>query len=302
MNKVNTLWEEKYRPKILDEYVCSEDIKEKLEQYIDEQDIPHLILYGDAGGGKTTLAKLLANNIKCDYIYINASDENGIDVVRTKIKNFAGVASFNPLKIIHLDEGDALTPEAQDALKSIVEIYSAKTRFIFTTNHFHKLIPQIKSRCTIFEIKPDDKNNVADRLIDILNKEEIEFDNKDVASIIRTHFPDIRACIRTLQHNVVKNKLVLTELNVLSDVIKSIIQSIKKPSAGTWKSIRQTISDNSIRNFIPLYKEIYNSVESFKNPEEVVIMLSEHEFQDYFVPDKEINFMACLSKILKIVK
>lgn len=304
MNKVNSLWEEKYRPSTLDEYICDDKTKQKLQEYIDKNDIPHLIFYGDAGSGKTTLAKLLMNNIICDKLYINASDENGIDTVRTKIKNFAAVSSFNQIKIIHLDEGDQLTVDAQDALKAIMEMYSAKTRFIFTTNHIHKFTEPIQSRTTRININPSDKKEVAQRLSEIADAENVEYDVKDIVKIIKEHFPDIRRCIRVLQQNVRDNKLVLTDLNLTTEIADQVVQILLGTGSKRWVEIRQAISDNSVRQFTPIYKYLFNNIDLYSRgkAEEITITLAEHEYYDYFMPDKEINFMACISKILKTFK
>ena len=140
MKKEHTLWIEKFRSQTLDQYICSTELKERLQSFIDQNDIPHLILTGTAGTGKTTLAKLLVNNIKCDYLYINASDENGIETIRDKVKSFASSASFQPLKVVILDEADYLTQQAQAALRNIIEEYSINTRFILTCNYVERLI------------------------------------------------------------------------------------------------------------------------------------------------------------------
>lgn len=296
----NSLWEEKYRPVKIEDFITDDHLRDKLMEYIDKNDIPHLLLYGEAGSGKNSLVNVLVKSINCDHLYVNASEETGVDVIRTKVKNFASVASFKKLKIAHLDECDKLSEEAQDALKAMIETYSVKTRFVFTTNHYHKISKELKSRCTEINIKPDSKINVAGRLSYILDEENIEYDVKDIAMIVKAKFPDIRACIRTMQHNIKEGKLELIDLEDISSLSESFLQLLMKPGKNTFNDIRQLISDNSIRNFSFLYRLLYNNFLIFKSPEDAVIILAEHEYQDYFVPDKEICFMACISKILKL--
>jgi len=145
----NTLWVEKYRPSNLDSYIGNEHLKSKIEVYLESGDLPHLLLFGKAGTGKTTLAKLLVKNIECDYLYINASDENNVDTVRTKVKNFASTIGFKDMKIIILDECDYITPNAQAALRNIMETFSKHCRFILTCNYVERIIDPIQSRCPI---------------------------------------------------------------------------------------------------------------------------------------------------------
>jgi replication factor C small subunit len=154
MKKQHSLWIERFRPQTLDQYICSDELKQKFQSFIDNNDIPHLILAGAAGMGKSSLARLLVHNIDCDYLILNASDENGIDTIREKVKSFASSASFKPLKIIILEEASFLTGPAQEALKNIIEEFSDKTRFIFTANYLGKIVEPIQSRCEIYEFEP----------------------------------------------------------------------------------------------------------------------------------------------------
>ena len=171
----NTLWVEKYRPTNLDTYVGNDFIKDKVKLYLETGDVPHLLLYGRAGTGKTTLAKIITKNIDCDMMYINASDENNVDNVRTKIKNFASSIGFKPLKVIILDEADFLTPNAQAALRNLMETFSKTTRFILTCNYAERIIDPIQSRCQSFQVIPPDKKQVAKQLVDILGSEDVTY-------------------------------------------------------------------------------------------------------------------------------
>jgi replication factor C small subunit len=170
-NQEHTLYVEKYRPEKLDDYVGNSSIKEKVNIYLQSGDVPHLLLYGTAGTGKTTLAKLIAKNIDCDLMYINASDENNVDTVREKIKNFASTIGFRQWKLIILDESDYLTPNAQAALRNLMETFSKTTRFILTCNYVEKIIDPIQSRCQVFAITPPSKKDVAIRVSEILKTE-----------------------------------------------------------------------------------------------------------------------------------
>ena len=145
MKREHTLWIEKFRSQTLDQYICSETLKDRVQSFINNNDLPHLIFSGTAGLGKTTLAKLIVNNIKCDYIYLNASDENGIDMIREKVKGFASAASFQPIKVVILDEADFITQPGQAALRNIIEEYSASTRFVLTCNYIERLIEPLTS-------------------------------------------------------------------------------------------------------------------------------------------------------------
>ena len=199
IEKSHYLWCEKYRPQILDQYIGNQHLKDKVKRYLQSEDIPHLLLYGKAGTGKTTLAKILTKNIKCDYLYINASDENKVDDVRIKIKNFASSIGFNPLKILILDEADYLTPNAQAALRNLMETFSRHTRFILTCNYAERIIDPIQSRCQSYKIVPPSKKEVALHLKNILELENIDFELDDIAIIINSSYPDIRQIINSAQ-------------------------------------------------------------------------------------------------------
>ena len=165
------LWVEKYRPSSLDTYIGNEHLKDKVRIYLESEDVPHLLLYGKAGTGKTTLAKIITNKIECDCLYINASDENNVDNVRNKIKTFASSIGFKPLKVVILDEADFLTPNAQAALRNLMETFSKHCRFILTCNYVERIIDPIQSRCQSFKVVPPSKKEVAQQLVEILDGE-----------------------------------------------------------------------------------------------------------------------------------
>ena len=216
----NTLWVEKYRPSNLDSYIGNDHLKSKIEVYLESGDLPHLLLFGKAGTGKTTLAKLLVKNIECDYLYINASDENNVDTVRTKVNNFASTIGFKDMKIIILDECDYITPNAQAALRNLMETFSKHCRFILTCNYVERIIDPIQSRCQSFQIIPPDRKQVALHLSSILKDENIDFENEDIVPIVNGCYPDIRRVINSTQRQVVNNKLVIDKDTVIQSDYK----------------------------------------------------------------------------------
>lgn len=302
----HTIWAEKYRPTKLEDYVGNETLKAKVKQYINTNDIPHLLLYGSAGTGKTTLAKLITSSIKCDMLYLNASDENGIDTIRVKIKNFACNIGFNPLKVIILDEADYFTPAAQAGLRNMMETFSEHTRFILTCNYHERIIEPIHSRCQSFGVMPPSKKEVAANLVNILKSENVSFDKEGVVLLVNTHYPDIRAVINTAQRNVVDSTLKLAREDVLEGDIKSkIIEMLKVgDKSESFVNIRQLLADNNIRNFADFYTVLFEKVDEYapNNAADVIIILADGQFQDASVVDKEICFMSTVIKILRTIK
>lgn len=302
----HTLWCERYRPSTLADYVGNDTLKAKVKQYIDTNDIPHLLLYGSAGTGKTTLAKLITSSIKCDMLYINASDENGIDTIRVKIKNFACNVGFNPLKVIILDEADYFTPAAQAGLRNMMESFSEHTRFILTCNYHERIIEPIHSRCQSFGVTPPAKKDVAANLINILRTENITFDKEGVVLLVNTHYPDIRAVINTAQRNVINGALTIAREDVLEGDIKAKIVEMLKVSdkKQAFADIRQLLADNGIKNFADFYTVLFEKVDEYapNNVADVIIIIADGQFQDVSVVDKEICFMATIIKLLRAIK
>jgi replication factor C small subunit len=303
MKKKHTLWIEKYRSENLEQYIGNDVIKSRIEDCIEQNDIPHFIFAGTAGTGKTTLAKLIVSNIKCDYIYINASDENGIDVIREKVKGFASAASFQPLKVVILDESDFLTQPAQAALRNIIEEYSASTRFVLTCNYIERLIEPLQSRCEIHMLKPPSMGEVAKHVVtNILEVENVKFDIKEVAALIKDSYPDVRSIIKNLQAGTKDNQFTFTVsstdwLNKLTDVLAS---RDKK----AWYTIRQLVADVQVDDFQTAYRYMFDNLEkySFGHDAEISVVLDDFIWRAGVVPDKEINAMACIAKILEINK
>jgi len=302
MNKKHTLWIEKYRSENLDQYIGNEVIKSRIEDCIKQNDIPHFIFAGTAGTGKTTLAKLIINNVKCDHIYLNASDENGIDMIREKVKGFASAASFQPIKIVILDEADFLTQPAQAALRNIIEEYSVSTRFILTCNYIERLIEPIQSRCETHMLKPPSMGEVAKHVCtNILDVEKIEYDIKEVAALIKDNYPDIRSIIKNLQAGVKDNKFTFTISNI--DWLNKLITILQKPSKNSWIEMRQIVADAQVDDFQPLIEHLFENVEKYGSgfEAEIIIELDETQYRSRMVPDKEISIAALLSKLLQIL-
>jgi len=303
MKKQHTLWIERYRSQTLEQYIGNDTIKERIADCITNNDIPHFIFSGTAGTGKTTLAKLIVNNIKCDYLYLNASDENGIDIIRDKVKGFASSASFNPLKVIILDEADFLTQPAQAALRNIIEEYSINTRFILTCNYIERLIEPLQSRCEINILKPPTKGGVAKHICtNILDIEGITYDIKDVAAIINELYPDIRSVIKVLQQNIKDGKLKIVTLN--DNWCKQLIQILNKRDKDAWFQIRQLVADSQVDDFQIAYRYMFEHLPEFSygNDANLSVILDDFIWRSSVVPDKEINFAAAIAKILETTK
>lgn len=299
----NTLWVEKYRPSTLENYVGNETLKSKLAEFISTHDIPHLLFYGTAGTGKTTAAKILVKNIDCDYMFINASDERGIDTVRDKIKGFAATVGFKPLKIVVLDEADFLGREAQPALRNMMEAYSATTRFILTANYVERIIDPLVSRTQVYKLTPPSKKDAAKKLADILKNENVEYDTKTIAQIVNAYYPDIRKIINTAQLQTQNNKLQISIDELIGQDIKLKIVDVltnNLPMKDKVGEIRKIVADAQIQDFTELYQLLYEHVETYapsKIPQ-AIIAIAEGQFRDGQVPDREINFAATLYTIL----
>lgn len=306
MNTEHGIWAEKYRPATLDTYIGNESIKDKVRSMIKQNDISHMLLYGSAGTGKTSLAKIIAKTTDCDYLYINASDENNVDTVRNKIKEFASSVSFKTFKLVILDESDYLTPSSQAALRNIMETFSRTTRFILTCNYAERIIEPIQSRCQAFHVTPPSKKDIAIKLAGILNDEGVEFAKEDVVTIVTSCYPDIRKCINYTQQQVLNGKLKLDKQAIINQDYKlKMLEYLKTGTkAESFKNIRQLLADNDVKDFTDLYKTLYDTVDDYAKGSVAAVMLviAEAQYQDSFVVDKEINVMAMLIKILSEIK
>ena len=302
----NSLWVEKYRPSNLDSYIGNEHLKSKVKVYLESGDLPHLLLYGRAGTGKTTLAKLLVNNIDCDYLYINASDENSVEVVREKVKNFASTLGFQTMKVIILDECDYITPNAQAALRNLMETFSKHCRFILTCNYVERIIDPIQSRCQSFQIIPPDRKQVAVHLGNILTKEQVESEIEDIVTIVNGGYPDIRRVINASQRQVVGGKLVIDEGMAIQNDYKNQVLDILKTQdkKNSFKNIRQLLADSKVTDFSDLFRLLFDTVDDWGRGHvaECILILAQYQQSDAVVVDKEINIIAMFVEIIGKIK
>ena len=302
----HSLWVEKYRPTTLDTYIGNEHLKSKVSVYLESGDLPHLLLYGKAGTGKTTLAKLLVNNIECDYMYINASDENSVDTVRNKVRGFASTMGFKDYKIIILDECDYITPNAQAALRNLMETFSKHCRFILTCNFVERIIDPIQSRCQSFQVIPPSKKEVAVHMTNILKEEDIASKVDDIAGLVNAGYPDIRRVINSCQRQCVDGMLVVDKQSLVeSDYKMKLMEIIKKENKkDAFKSVRKLLADSQVTDFAELYKLMYDEVDSYGTGHiaECILIIAKYQLSDSQVVDKEINAMAMIIELLGVIK
>jgi len=302
----NTLLVEKYRPSNLDNYIGNEHLKSKVEHYLKTGDLPHLLLFGKAGTGKTTLAKILVNNIECDYLYINASDENNVDTVRNKVKQFASTVGFKDMKVIILDECDYITPNAQAALRNLMETFSKHCRFILTCNFVERIIDPIQSRCQSFQIIPPSRKEVAKHLHSILLNENVMSKPEDIKVLVETGYPDIRRIINSAQRNIMNGQIKLDVSSIIQNDYKlkllKILETQDKKTA--FKEIRQLLADNKVTDFADLFRLLYDEVDGYGKGHvaECILIIARYELSDGQVVDKEINAMAMLIELLGVIK
>ena len=309
-NKEHSLLVEKHRPDTLEGYVGNENIKNTISNYLEQNDIQNLIFNGPAGTGKTTLAKIIVKNLNCTHLYINASDERGIDTIREKVSSFASAASFSPLKVVILDEADFLTIQAQASLRNVIETYSRTTRFIMTCNFVERIIDPLQSRCQVLKVVPPNKTDVAVHLAGIMEQEGISFEREDLKIIVNQYYPDLRKCLNTIQLSVKTNevkgetdrylqidKSVLVSSNYRVKVLKEL--SNAKPN---WRQIRQIITNANVSDFEELFRYLYDNASVYAEGSEgmVAIYINEYSYQANFRIDKEINAMALIQKLIEL--
>ena len=294
------LFVEKYRPQSLDDYIGNTQVKSKIAEYIKEGTLQNLLLFGPAGTGKTSLAKLIVKQLDATHLYINASDERGIDTIRDKIVPFASSIGFNGLKVVILDESDYLTPQAQATLRNVIESFSASCRFIFTCNYLERIISPLQSRCVTFGIVPPSKKEVGQHILQICEKEKIEYTKEDLGQIIITHYPDIRKVLNTLQGSLKDNKLVLDSGSLKNTEFENkVVQGLKNKT--NLKEIRQIIADSGATQFESLFRTLYDNVEEYTTKTgDAIVIIAQYQYEYTFVVDKEICIAAMLNKLLKL--
>ena len=293
------LWVEKYRPQTLEGYVGNEVIKNKVLDYLNQGSIQNLLLHGVVGTGKTTLAKLIANNLNCDLLYINASDERGIDTIREKIIPFASSLGFGDIKIVILDEADYITPQAQATLRNTMESFSGNTRFILTCNYLERIISPLQSRCQTFEIKPPSKQDVAWRCVDICKNEKVDIDNIALKTIVNAHYPDIRKIINTIQGSVVNHVVKLDKSTLKDDLNDQVITLLINNSK--LSDIRQVLADSGSREFDGIFRALYDNLNKFTmNEGAAILIIAKYQYEYTFVLEKEICIVAMLNELILI--
>ena len=302
------IWTEKYRPLKLEDYITSGDFREKFENFIKTQSISNIILEGSAGGGKSTLSNLLVSSIDCDIKMINAAEERGIDVVREDIKKFLSTSSFSPLKILVLEEFSEFTPDAQNALKSMLEMNTDTTRTIITCNSVERIIEPIRSRFQEFKIIPPSKAQIEERCKYILNKEKVSYEIEEVKQVVKNFYPDVRKVIQYLDQQSINGELKLDkEFFKLLKYEKKIVEILSGVTKDNLfikvNDVRQLIADTRIRNFITLYQYLYEALDDYIPKDKIIgaiLIIQEGLRADTFIADKEINMISTLVKLLDL--
>lgn len=303
------LWVEEYRPKTIDDCVLPAELKEFFQGIVAKGDIQNMLLTGSAGTGKTTVARALCEELNCDYIIINGSEESGIDVLRTKIKSFASTVSFTGnTKVVILDEADYLNPNStQPALRGFIEEFSNNCRFIFTCNYKNRIIPALHSRCTVvdFKIPKDEKRKIAvsffKRIQTILEKENIKFDAKVVATVVEKYFPDFRRTLNELQRYSTSGSIDEGILvNVGEENMNELVSALKEKD---WKRMRAWVVNNLDNDPVSLFRKIYDTLIPLTNQvPQLVLTIADYQYKSAFVADQEINLVACLTEIMASVE
>jgi DNA polymerase III delta prime subunit len=294
------LFVEKYRPQDLNGFVGDDTIRLKIQEYLKTGKLQNLLLFGPAGTGKTSLAKLIVDQLGADHLYINASDERGIDTIRDKIIPFASSIGFNGLKIVILDESDYLTAQAQATLRNVMESFSASCRFILTCNYLDRIISPLQSRCMAFGITPPSKKEVGQHILQICESEGVNYTKEDLGQVILTHYPDIRKILNTLQGSLKDNQLILDTKSLKNtDFENKVVSGLKNKIP--LKDIRQIIADSGATQFESLFRCLYDNVEEYTtNIGDAIIIIAQYQYEYGFVVDKEICIAAMLNKLLKL--
>jgi len=300
------LWTEKYRPKAIKDCILPDRLKKPFQEYVNQSNIPNLLLSGGAGVGKTTVAKAMCDEIGCDSLVINGSDESGIDTFRVKIKNYASSMSLaGGRKVIIIDEADYLNPNStQPALRNAIEEFAGNCSFIFTCNYKNRIIDPLHSRCAVvdFTLRNGEKAKMASqfmkRITNILVDEKIEYDDKVIVELIKKHFPDFRRVINELQRYSNFGKIDIGILAQIGDVpIEKVVTLIHEKN---FKEIRKWIATNDVDSntlFRKLYDVLYEKLKSHSIPKAVLI-LADYQYKAAFVSDQEINTVACLTELM----
>ena len=306
----NNLWVEKYRPRAIDDCILTSELKETFKQFVNQKELPNLLLSGTAGTGKTTVARALCEELGVDYIIINGSDEGRqIDTLRNKIKNFASTVSLTETashKVVILDEADYMNPESvQPALRNFIETFYKNCRFIFTCNYKNKILPALHSRCTVIDFaiangqKVKTATQLMNRLCNILTEEKIEFDKKVLAELIQKHFPDFRRTINELQRYSVRGKIDSGILFSITEAdIKKLVAILKEKR---FNDMRKWVINNLEKEPSSLFSSVYEILYKHLQPQSIpqaVLVIAGYQYKSAFVADQEINMVACLTEVM----
>lgn len=301
------LWVEEYRPRTIADCILPKAIKKTFQDFVVAGEMQNLLLAGGAGCGKTTVAKALCSELGLDVLFVNASEESGIDVIRTKVRQFASAVSISGgVKVVILDEADYLNPQSsQPALRGMIEEFHSNCRFIFTCNYKNKIIQPIHSRCTVIEFqipnveKPDLAIELLERCSVILNEKAIPFEEKVVAQLIRRHFPDFRRIINELQRNSVSGSIDADLLSNVGEV--SINKLIAALRGKEFTDMRKWVASNIDNDPVQVFRKIYDSAYDVMKKESIpdlVLILADYQHKAAFVADQEINLVAALTEIM----
>ena len=304
------LWVEKYRPRKIDDCILTSELKETFKQFVNQKELPNLLLSGTAGTGKTTVARALCEELGVDYIIINGSDEGRqIDTLRNKIKNFASTVSLTETgrhKVVILDEADYMNPESvQPALRNFIETFYKNCRFIFTCNYKNKILPALHSRCTVIDFtiangqKVKTATQLMNRLCNILTEEKIEFDKKVLAELIQKYFPDFRRTINELQRYSVRGKIDSGILFSITEADTKQLVAILKEKR--FNDMRKWVINNLEKEPSSLFSSVYEILYKYLQPQSIpqaVLVIAGYQYKSAFVADQEINMVACLTEVM----
>lgn len=297
-------WPSKYRPKTLNEYIGRPELKQKMREYVDSGQIPHMLFYSRPGTGKSALAKILADQIDCESMYLNASNERGIDTVRDDVMEFVHLA-VHDLKIIVLDEFDNFTPDAQKALRNPMVDFADNTRFILTANHPEDIHPAIKSRVQEIEIEPHSEKESWKILVRILEEEGVEYEAEDAQKLVKEYYPDLRKIINSAQNLTVGGELTYDQSRLLQDDFADKVVQLLDRATSTdqgYKAIRKLVQNEGVQKFGSVYRYLYDNLDGFLSDNQkpqAILTIRDAMDKAQTVPDKEINFMDCAVKLLQ---